>query len=191
MTLSTPSKTAKFETAWQSIANSRMWLLTLLVLSTASNGIYAHTPLVAWAAIAGTTLPRRKAIPFIAIIWLINQGIGFSVRGYPLTGVAFTWGALMGVGALLATVWSSIRPSISRHHLIGHLLWVAIACLGGFLLYQGPIMAAFPILADGHQMGWTVVSRLLVKQISWTGAIALLHSLLLKQRMQQHSSASS
>ncbi|MEM7773411.1 MAG: hypothetical protein AAGA75_22540 [Cyanobacteria bacterium P01_E01_bin.6] len=179
-----PSTASSFGVAWRSLANGQFWPFTLLVLSTISNVVYAHTPLVAWAAIAGTTLPRRKAISMVLIIWLINQGIGFTFRGYPHTSVSFTWGALMGIGTLLAVAWASARPPLSQHHLTGHLLWMAIAVLGGFVLYQGLIMLAFPLLADGHRMGWDIVSRLLLKQLSWTGAIALGHSLLLKQRMQ-------
>ena len=180
-----------FETAWRSIAYSRFWPFTVLAIGTASNFVYAHAPLVAFAAMAGVTLPRRKAIAIALTLWFINQTIGFTIRGYPQTSVAFTWGVLMGMGTLLVVTWASWRPTLGQHQWIGHLLWMAIAILGGFVLYQGLIVLASPVLADGHWMGWDIVVRLFIKQLSWAGAIALCHTLLIKRTMNRASSSSS
>lgn len=158
-------------------------MVTLLATGTASNLVYAHTPLVAFAAISGAMLTRRRAIATALLIWLINQSVGFGLRGYPLTGVAFTWGALMGLGTLLVAVIASWRPKFSRASWSGHCLWMAIAVLGGFTLYQGMILLAFPLLASGHTMSWNIVVGLLVKQLIWAGAITLGYSLLLWRRL--------
>lgn len=173
------STSYRFAQAWRSLASSRWPPLALLSLGVASNVVYAHAPLVAFAAMSGATLTRRRAIVIPLLIWLVNQGIGFGLRGYPLTATAFTWGALMGLGALLVAVVASWRPAFSQSTWAGHLLWLAIAFLGGFGLYQGMIMLAFPLLADGHAMGWDIVGKLFLKQLIWASAIALGHSLLL------------
>ncbi|MEO1146466.1 MAG: hypothetical protein AAFY26_12850 [Cyanobacteria bacterium J06638_22] len=173
------SETPGFEIAWRSLAHSRFLPFTLLALGTVSNAVYAHSPLVAFAALSGVTLSRRRAIAIPLLIWLVNQSIGFGLRGYPLTATAFTWGALMGIGALLVAGFASWRPRFSQTSWTGHFLWMAIAFLGGFVLYQGLIALAYPLLADGHRMGWDVISKLLLKQLVWGGAIALGHTVLL------------
>ena len=180
-----------FSKAWRSIACSRFWPFAMLAIGTASNLVYAHTPLVAFAAMAGMTLPRRKAIAIALMIWFVNQVIGFTLRGYPQTSVAFTWGVLMGIGTLLTVAWASWRPAFSQYQWVGHLLWMAIALLGGFILYQGLIVLASPVLADGHWMGWNVVVRLFIKQLMWAGAIALCHSLWLKVTIRRALSSPS
>ena len=50
-----------FSQAWRSLARSRLWPCLLLALGTASNVVYAHTPLVAFAALSGVSLSRRRA----------------------------------------------------------------------------------------------------------------------------------
>ncbi|MGF1493382.1 MAG: hypothetical protein ACFBSC_13195 [Microcoleaceae cyanobacterium] len=165
--------------AWRSMANGRFWPFALLVVGVASNGVYAHVPLAALACMSGATLSRRRAVGIALLIWLVNQAIGFGLRGYPLTSTAFTWGALMGIGTLLAAVAASWRPGWCRDSFNGHLRWMAIASILGFALYQGLILFAYPVLADGHQMGWEIVGKLFVKHLIWAGGIAIVRSLLL------------
>lgn len=166
-----------FSYGWRSLAHTRWLPFALLTLGTASNVIYAHTPLVAFAAMSGVALKRRRAIAVALSIWLVNQAIGFGLRGYPISATAFTWGALMGVGTLLVAAFASIRPRFSQSSWAGHFLWAVIAVLGGFVLYQGLIMLAYPVMADGHFMSWKIISQLFVKQMVWAGAITLGHGL--------------
>jgi hypothetical protein len=182
--------TSGFAQAQRSLAHSRILPFALLALGTASNIIYAHTPLVAFAAMSGVTVTRRRAIAVALLVWFVNQLIGFGLRGYPLTETAFTWGALMGIGTLLVVAFASLRPGFSQSSWTGHGLWVAIAVMIGFSVYQGLIMLAYPLLADGgHSMGWDMVASLFVKQVTWTGAIALGHGAMLwRQVALLHSS---
>ncbi|MEB3213336.1 MAG: hypothetical protein VKL39_18445 [Leptolyngbyaceae bacterium] len=176
------SKSVDFSRGWRSLAHSPWLPFALLALGTASNAVYAHTPLVAFAAMSGVVLNRRRAIAIALLIWFVNQIIGFGLRGYPLNTTAFTWGALMGIGTLLVVTFSSIRPGFSQSSWAGHGVWVAIALIGGFVLYQGLIMLAYPVIADGHFMGLDIIAKLFVKQAMWTGAIALGHGALLWQQ---------
>lgn len=175
----TLSEQVNFAYGWQSLAHTRWLPFALLTLGAASNVLYAHTPLVAFAAMSGVMLNRRRAIATALLIWLVNQAVGFGVRGYPLSATAFTWGALMGVGTLLVVTFASIRPGFGQSAWAGHFSWVAIALISGFVLYQGPILLAYPAIADGHFMGWEIIAKLFVKQVMWTGAIALGHGLAL------------
>lgn len=186
----TPTSTASsdhvdFSYGWREIAHSRWLPFAFLTLGTASNVIYAHAPLVAFAAMSGVTLNRRRAIATALLLWLVNQAIGFGLRGYPLSATAFTWGALMGLGTLLVVAFASIRPGFSQLSWAGHALWIAIALIGGFALYQGLIMLAYPAMADGHFMSWEIIGQLFVKQVMWTGAIALGHGLALWRQLSQ------
>jgi hypothetical protein len=179
------SEPVDFSNGWRSLAHSRWLPFSLLALGTASNAIYAHTPLVAFAAMSGVVLNRRRAIAVALLVWLVNQVMGFGLRGYPLSATAFTWGALMGMGTLLVVTFASIRPGFSQLSWAGHWLWGAIALIGGFVLYQGLIMLAYPVIADGHFMGLDIIAQLFVKQVMWTGAIALGHGVLLWRHLSQ------
>lgn len=171
--------TTRFEATWRSLAMSRWWPFVLIAVGTASNGMYAHTPLVAFAAMGGVTLLRRRAIAITLLIWLVNQSVGFGLRGYPLSVTAFAWGALMGTGTLLVVAFASWRPSFARTSWLGHGLWLAISVLVGFGLYQGLILLVHPLMADGHWMDWAIVVKLFGKDLAWTGMMAIVHSLLL------------
>lgn len=182
--LPTPSpESTAFALGWRSLAHSRWLPFALLALGTASNAIYAHTPLVAFAAMGGVMLNRRRAIAVALTLWLVNQITGFSFRGYPLSATAFTWGALMGIGTLLAVAFAAIRPGFSQSSWAGHWLWVAIALIGGFGLFQGLIMLAYPMMADGHFMDWEIVVKIFATQARWAGAIALCHGALLGRQV--------
>ncbi|MEM6520277.1 MAG: hypothetical protein AAF722_13215 [Cyanobacteria bacterium P01_C01_bin.70] len=172
-----------FEAAWRSLANSRLLPFALLAIGTVSNVAYAHTPLVAFAVMSGTLLPRRRALAVAVLIWLVNQGVGFGWRGYPLADSAFIWGGLMGLGTFLVAMFASWRPGIARTSWLGHWLWWAIALLVGFGLYQGPILLAYPLLADGHWITGAIVLKLLWKQTVWAGAIAMAYGLLLWRQL--------
>jgi hypothetical protein len=175
------SDVASFSDERQSIAYARWMQFILLALAVASNAIYAHTPLVAFAVMSGVMLTRHRAVAIAILIWFVNQAIGFGLRGYPLSATAFIWGALMGLGVVLVVAFASIRPRFSRTSLVGYFFWVMLALIGGFALYQGLIMLAYPMLANGHTMGWDVIARLFRKQVIWTGAIALGHGALFQR----------
>lgn len=190
-TSTTSSDQVDFSYGWRSLAHSRWLPFALLALGTVSNIIYAHTPLVAFAAMSGVVLSRRRAIATALLIWLVNQSIGFGLRGYPLSATAFSWGALMGLGTLLVVAFASIRPGFSQSSWAGHFLWIAIALFSGFALYQGLIMLAHPAMADGHFMGWEIIAKLFVKQVMWTGVIALGHGVALWRQLSQLRSTQS
>lgn len=174
-----------FAEGWRSLSRGRLVFLALLALGTGSNAIYAHPPLVAFAVLSGVTVGRRRAMTTALLIWLVNQVIGFGVRGYPFSTTAFIWGVVMGLGTVLVSALASLRPRFSQTAWLGHWLWVAIALIGGFVLFQGPILLLYPVLADGHFMDWGIVAKLFQKDAIWTGAIALGHSLLLWRHLSQ------
>ena len=185
--LESSEASSSIHTAWRAIAHSTSWGFCLLAGGIASGIVYPHATLAAFAAMAGVSFPRQRAIALISILWLVNQGLGFWMRDYPLTGISLGWGAVMGSGALLAAVLASWRPDFSQRSWIGCLGWGAIAIFGSFAVYQGLIVAVFPVLAAGHGMDAALIARLLGTHLRWVGAIAPGYALLLflTHRQQQ------
>ena len=75
---------------------------------------YCTVPLVGIGVLAGTTLPRRRALTVLLTMWFVNQLLGFTVRGYPYTVSTFAWGGVMLLRATLAVLLASLRPIF--HH---------------------------------------------------------------------------
>ncbi len=182
------SNSDNFSMALRSLAKNQFWSGTLLAVGVATNAIYAHAPLAAFASLSGATLSRRRAVGVALSIWFVNQAIGFGLRGYPLTPVAFTWGALMGIGTLLTVMVASLRPGMSQVGWVSYLRGMAIATVLGFAVYQGLILFAFPVLADGHLMGWGIVGKLFLKHLMWASGITIFHSLLLWRTVNRRQS---
>ena len=59
-------------------------------------------PFVALAVTAAATLPIRKAVRAVVVIWLANQVLGFTLLGFPLTPPTFASGVVLGLGSLAA-----------------------------------------------------------------------------------------
>jgi hypothetical protein len=89
-----------WQMAWKLIGNSNWWQFCLIAVGSASSIVYPHVPLVAFAAVTGNTLTRRKALITAMSIWLANQLYGFTIRQYPRTLESLIWGLVMGVGML-------------------------------------------------------------------------------------------
>ncbi|MGB3615174.1 MAG: hypothetical protein WBA10_15380 [Elainellaceae cyanobacterium] len=173
-------RTPLFIKGWQAIAYSRLWTTIVLAVGVASSLMSAHAPLAAFATVSGITLPRPRAVGMVTAIWLVNQGLGFTLRGYPLEKTAIAWGLIMGVGAILAVNLSSHRPVMMQQTWGGYCRWGAIAFIGSVVLYQGLILLAFPLLASGHSMGWDIAGKLVLKQAVWAGGLVACHALWLK-----------
>jgi hypothetical protein len=61
-------------------------------------------PFAAFAAATAGTLPLRRALGTMVVIWLANQAVGFGALGYPWTLNTALWGLAMGATAVLATL---------------------------------------------------------------------------------------
>lgn len=167
-------------TAGESPTYSRLWLLGLVALGSVSSVIHPHAPLVAFAAVAGTTLARHRAIVAIAAIWLANQLYGYGIRQYPHTNEAMVWAFAMGGGALLVTGLASLRPAFSRSHGLNHLLWLGFSTLGGFVLYQMLIALVGWVQGLEHPVTLDLLGPMLLKEVRWAAGLGLLHLLLFR-----------
>jgi len=70
-------------------------------------------PFVALATTAARSLPASFAYGIVALTWLANQTLGFTVRHYPRDASTFAWGAIIGLGALGATFAARRAPTFT------------------------------------------------------------------------------
>jgi hypothetical protein len=168
------SRLNSWQTAVKAIARSNWWQLCLIVVGSASSIIYPHVPLVGFAAVAGNTLTRKKALITAMSIWFANQLYGFTIRQYPRTFESFTWGLVMGLGMLLVTWLVTLRPKFSRDNVRGYLIWLAIAIVGGYAIYQGSIVLIAQLMG-GHGLNAVILGRIFVRDVVWACALSAIH----------------
>jgi hypothetical protein len=114
MNTTTNPSASQWSVTWNWVASHRLWSFLLIAIGSASSVIYPHPPLVAFGAIAGTTLTPKRALGAATAIWLVNQVYGYGLRQYPQTTEALLWGLVMGLGTLLVTAMAAIRPTLSK-----------------------------------------------------------------------------
>jgi hypothetical protein len=84
------------------------------IASLALGAIFACAlPFVALATAAARSLPASFAYGIVALTWLVDQTLGFSVRHYPRDASTFAWGAIIGVAALGATFAARRAPTFT------------------------------------------------------------------------------
>ncbi|GAB4230217.1 MAG: hypothetical protein Kow0049_11950 [Stanieria sp.] len=163
-----------WQAASKATALSNWWQLSLIAIGSASSVIYPHPPLVGFAAVAGNTLIRKKALISAAIIWFTNQLYGFTIRQYPLTLESLTWGLVMGVGMLTVTWLVTLRPKFSRDRFQGYLTWLAVSVVGGYVIYQGSIVLIAQLM-NGHGFTAVILGRIFVRDVVWAAVLSVAH----------------
>jgi len=164
-----------WSTQWQAIAHSRIWFMSFLAIGAFSSVIYPHPPLIAFGAIAGTTLKPKRATLIAMSIWLINQVYGYTLRQYPWTVDSLLWGLIMGLGTLIVTMLASLCAPFSQKTLKGHYLWVSAIALVGFVMFESLILALDRLLIGGHVITWAIARSLLIKEVVWAIGLMLMH----------------
>ncbi|WP_413160629.1 hypothetical protein ACL6C3_19155 [Capilliphycus salinus ALCB114379] len=165
-----------WEAAWNAIAKGDSWSFFLVGIGSFSSVIYPHVPLVGFAAVTGNTLPRKKAIFTALMIWFANQLYGFTIRQYPQTKELFTWGLVMGIGTIIVTGLITLRPRFSRINFWGYLIWLIVAIVGGYALFEGSIVLIADLMG-GHGFTAEILWRIFVKDAVWAMSLSAIHSL--------------
>ncbi len=154
----------------EAIAKSNWWQMFLIAVGSASSIIYPHVPLVGFAAVAGNTLTRNKALISAMSIWFANQLYGFTIRQYPKTLESLIWGLVMGLGVLLVTWLVTLQPKFSRQSFQGYLIWLAISLIGGYAIYQGSIVLVAQWMG-GHGFSSTILWKIFFRDFNWAMAL--------------------
>ncbi len=177
-----------WESAWNAIAKGKSWSFFLIAIGSLSSIIYPHVPLVGFAAVAGNTLTRKKAMITALSIWFANQLYGFTVRQYPQTLESFTWGFVMGIGTIIITGLITFRPKFCVNFR-GYLTWLIVGIISGYAIYQGTIVLIAELMG-GHGFTAEILWRIFVKDAVWGISISAVHSLLMGFMIQTAPSQS-
>jgi hypothetical protein len=82
-------------------ANLWLWIGLVAVISVAlSLRLQCALPFAALAALAVLNLRRSEGLALVGLAWAINQGLGFTVLGYPHEAQSYAWGAAIGLAAV-------------------------------------------------------------------------------------------
>ncbi len=165
------SRLNSWQRAGKGMSNSNCWQLSLIAVGSASSMIYPHVPLVGFAAVAGNTLTRKKALISAMSIWFANQLYGFTIRQYAQTVESLTWGLVMGLGTLLITWLVTLRPKFSRYSFWGYLTWLVVSFVAGYAIYQGSIVLIAQLMS-GHGFNSTILWGIFVKNVIWAAALS-------------------
>ncbi len=166
----------------QAIDNSRLWFYVLLGTATASNLVYYCTaPLVGVGTIAGSTVSRRKAIAVVLCMWCFNQFLGFTVRDYPYTPSTFAWGIVMGVGAILAVLLSTVKLSSVRKQPGGSYIWFLASLLLGYGIYELILWISSFALGGTENFTASILWDVLAGNAVWAIVLGLVHYLLVQR----------
>ncbi|MGV2830846.1 hypothetical protein [Myxosarcina sp. GI1(2024)] len=164
------SRIGSWQITAEAIAKSNWWQMFLIAVGSASSIIYPHVPLVGFAAVAGNTLTRNKALISAMSIWFANQLYGFAIRAYPQTLESLMWGIVTGLGTLLITWLITLQPQFSRCNLQGYLIWLAISLIGGYAIYQGSIVLVAQWMG-GHGFSSIILWVIFFKDFIWAMAL--------------------
>jgi MFS family permease len=150
------------------------WIALLTLASVAfSLGFACATPFAAFAAAAALSLPRKHALWLVGATWLANQIIGYGLLNYPQSANSFTWGAVIGAAALLATfVCSKLNTKYEKHANALHLVLIFAA---GVLVYQLVMLVAlFTPLGDIRDFNAGVITRIVLIDVgAFIGLLAV------------------
>jgi hypothetical protein len=154
-----------------------LWLALLVAASVIfSLGLACAVPLAAFAATAALSLSRRDALLLIVLVWLANQLVGFTLLGYPRDASTFSWGAVLGVVAILATLaarWIAGRLAKTRRAFTATttflvafavyesaLFTVSAAWLGGTGIYTAAIQGRIFAINAAAFVGLLILNQL-------------------------------
>ncbi len=80
-----------------------LWVALIGALSVGTTFSYAcGAPFVAMSALAAISLGQREGLVAVLVGWLANQVVGFGFLGYPMGGMTFLWGGLIGAEMIVA-----------------------------------------------------------------------------------------
>ncbi|MEQ8963432.1 MAG: hypothetical protein RLP02_36930 [Coleofasciculus sp. C2-GNP5-27] len=168
-----------WQRGWEAIAKRQLWFFLLLTLGSASNVLYTCTvPLVGFGAIAGATLPRRRALVTVMSMWLANQVLGFTIHQYPWTLSTFAWGLVLGVGAVVVTLLASLKLKLSKNDLTAYGAWLGIALVIGFGVYELTIWLACLVLGGCDSFTLPILWGIFQGNAIWAISLTAIHSLL-------------
>ncbi|HEY4855454.1 MAG TPA: hypothetical protein VIH98_02100 [Xanthobacteraceae bacterium] len=134
------------------------------------------TPFAAFAVLAAALLPLQPALVVVGAAWLVNQAIGFGLRGYPADIHTIMWGLAIGAAALIATATSAlVLHTLPRTR---DPAAFAFALIAAYAAYEVVLFAVTPFLGGAGAFTAAIVGRLSLLSALWLiGLIAACEAL--------------
>jgi hypothetical protein len=150
------------------------WIALLTAATFLGSFVFAcATPFAALGALSALKMRKRDAFALTGVNWLVNQIVGYGFLHYPVDAYSITWGAAIGVAAMLATAAAIGTVSIARA-----LPWAVSAvatfavAVGVYELALFAVTAVSPAEADAFSMQ-TVLYVVQVDGIAFAGLLVL------------------
>jgi hypothetical protein len=159
-----------------------LWFAILVASSLIfSLGFACAAPFAAIGAVAAVTLARRDALLAGGLTWLINQGVGYGMLGYPWTANSVAWGLALGAATLLATVAAGgiyqMKAAIPRVVRFG------TAFATAFLAFEAAICVTAIFLGGLQDFTVAIVARIFVINAATFVGLVVLYSLVTQKRL--------
>jgi hypothetical protein len=149
-----------------------IWSAVLgLTAAVGSYGLACVFPFAALAALAAVTLPTRQAVVLLAAMWLVNQGIGFTLLGYPHDGQAVAWGGIIGIAAFAALGAAKIAFG-SEKRLIS--LRSIMALAASIIAYQAIMFIGAYVMNGFESSTAAIVAEVVRNDALWFAGLAAL-----------------
>jgi hypothetical protein len=131
----------------------------------ASLAFACATPFAAFAVLAAAMLPLQPALIVVGAAWLVNQTIGFGLRGYPTDIHTIMWGLVIGAATLIATATSVlVLRGLPR---TGGTAALGFALIAAYAAYELVLFAATPSLGGASSFTAAIVGRLALLSVLW------------------------
>jgi hypothetical protein len=123
------------------LASAWIWVGLVAAVSVAlSMKLQCAVPFAALGAIAALHLRRGEGLALVGLAWAINQGLGYTVLGYPHDADSYAWGATMGLAAVAGFVTAELARLAIRGQ--GYAVAAVASLVAAFAGYQAILFAA-------------------------------------------------
>jgi hypothetical protein len=131
----------------------------------ASFAFACATPFAAFAVLAAAMLPLQPALIVVGAAWLVNQAIGFGLRGYPADIHTVMWGLAIGAAVFIATATSvAVLQRVPRTR---DPAAFAFALICAYIAYELVLFVVTPFLGGAGAFTAVIVGRLGLLSAMW------------------------
>jgi hypothetical protein len=160
-------------------SNRAAWLCAAILVAaclSASLVFACATPFAAFAVLAAAMLPLSSALMTIALVWVVNQAIGFGILDYPRDLNAAAWGVVMLATALLTT---AAAAGVFRRFASTNIYAVyPVALMAAYAVYEVALLAMVPVLGGGEAFAADIVAYLAFVNAVWLVGLIVAYELL-------------
>jgi hypothetical protein len=131
-------------------------------------------PFAAIAALAAGALPLRRALLLVALVWALNQAIGFGWLGFPRDAPTVLWGLGIGITALGMTVAASLLLARLADRPLG--LRAGAAFLAAFAFDQAGMLVVAQVVNGACVVDPKVISAVALNNAAWFVGLLILEA---------------